>query len=204
MSHPTPKDINEFQDDPFEILFIPTVDETFSAKHPEIDLPTSRLLEEFRHRIEAQGKVFNLRRFKEAWGYGTIIGRTEIAIVFLENETAHQPEIFYIFNREIRSISIAPMFHDVYLDRGLKVPAPPLLPGLLFTLEAKDDGYYLECKLPPVATKVTYGKDARQFFNLYPQLTAEAGRKRRQGGDKGGDGAFTSLDLRPNTSEPRP
>ena len=194
----------EKSEETFEIIHIPKVEKLPWDEHPGINEPTLHLFEELRDRIEAQGKKFSLRRFKDAGGWGTIIGRTGQTIVFLEYESADCPELFYIFDREVRNVSVPLMFQTDYLDHLDFLPIPPLTTGLIFTLQAKDDGYYLECKLPPAWGKITYGKDARQFCDRYPPLTPEARRKRKQGGGKSDDGAFTSFDLKPNTSEPRP
>jgi hypothetical protein len=196
--------VTDKSEDTFDILDIPKVENPIWSEYPGICDSTRRLFEELRDRIEAQGRKFSLRRFKEAWGFGTIVGRTGQTIVFLEYETADRPELFYIFHDEVRDVSVPLMFKTDYLDGLDCIPIPPLITGLIFTLQAKDDGYYLECKLPPAWGKITYGKDARQFCDRYPSLTPEARRKRKQGGGKSDDGAFTSFDLKPSTSEPRP
>jgi hypothetical protein len=190
----------------FKILTIPKETQSLSATYPGIDEPTHQLFDELRDRIESQGKTFKMRRFKDPSGYGTIIGRSDQIVVFLEYQSADRPDLFYVFVREIRSVTMPKMFAEEFQNRNQTPPAVPLDCGLRFTLTALDDGYYLECLLPPARGKITYESDAKAFAQRYPALDPQARRKRAQeGGGKDDDGAGSSLELRPRTdSEPRP
>jgi hypothetical protein len=189
----------------FKILAIPKETQSINASYPGIDEPTHQLIDELRDRIEAQGRTFKIRRFKDPSGYGTIIGRSDQVIVFLEYQSADRPDLFYVFVREIRSVIMAKMFAEEFQTRNQAPPAVPLDCGLRFTLTALDDGYYLECLLPPARGKITYESDAKAFAQRYPALDPQARRKRAQGSGKDDDGAGTSLELRPRTDlEPRP